>query len=182
MDLLNDIRLTYSPRALHRSMALIMRKHLLLLLTLHLSDVSLLWLSFAIGFFIRWIWRMLSSIETLRKKCTCNHALAILIWGRQFVIFVVLFMASSNLLGYGLKSLAQLLLSKVSLRVLTTLLSSFEEPLLVSLLFFFMLMSWLLLEMTLQIFAFFDIFNPSLCLWMVNLYRMLLITINWLVV
>ena len=40
----------------------------------------------------------------------------------------------------GLKSLAQLLLSKVSLRVLMTLLSLSEDPLLVSLLFFFMLM------------------------------------------
>ena len=40
----------------------------------------------------------------------------------------------------GLKSLAQLLLSRVSLRVLMTLLSLSEDPLLVSLLFFFMLM------------------------------------------
>ena len=40
----------------------------------------------------------------------------------------------------GLKSLAQLLLSRVSLRVLMTLLSLSENPLLVSLLFFFMLM------------------------------------------
>ena len=40
----------------------------------------------------------------------------------------------------GLKSLAQLLLSKVSLRVLMTLLSLSKDPLLVSLLFFFMLM------------------------------------------
>ena len=48
---------------------------------------------------------------------------------------------------YGLKQaprawfeLAQLLLSRVSLRVLMTLLSLFNDPLLVSLLFFFMLM------------------------------------------
>ena len=40
----------------------------------------------------------------------------------------------------GLKSLAQLLLSRVSLRVLMTLLSLSEDPLLVSLLFFFNLM------------------------------------------
>ena len=40
----------------------------------------------------------------------------------------------------GLKSLAQLLLSRVSLRVLMTLLSLSEDPLLVSLLFFFTLM------------------------------------------
>ena len=40
----------------------------------------------------------------------------------------------------GLKSLAQLLLSRVSLRVLMTLLSLSEDPLLVSLLFFFILM------------------------------------------
>ena len=47
----------------------------------------------------------------------------------------------SRLLGLDLKSLAQLLLSRVSLRVLMTLLSSFKDPLLVSLLFFFMLMT-----------------------------------------
>ena len=40
----------------------------------------------------------------------------------------------------GLKSLTQLLLSRVSLRVLMTLLSLSEDPLLVSLLFFFILM------------------------------------------
>ena len=32
-----------------------MRKHLLLLLALHLSDVSLLWLLFAVGLFIKWM-------------------------------------------------------------------------------------------------------------------------------
>ena len=42
-------------------------------------------------------------------------------------------------LKFGLKSLA-LLLSRVSLRVLMTLLSLSKDPLLVSLLFFFMLM------------------------------------------
>ena len=38
-----------------RSMVLTMRNHLLLLLALHLSDVSLLWLLFAIGLFIKWM-------------------------------------------------------------------------------------------------------------------------------
>ena len=36
-------------------MVLTMRKHLLLLLALHLSDVSLLWLLFAVGLFIKWM-------------------------------------------------------------------------------------------------------------------------------
>jgi len=84
---------------------------------------------------------MLSSMEISKKKCTCNHPLAILTQVVKFVTFVVLFIASSRLLGVGLKSLAQLLLSRVSLRVLMTLLSSFENPLLVSLLFFFMWMT-----------------------------------------
>ena len=39
----------------------------------------------------------------------------ILIQAIKFVAFIVLFMASSRLLGLGLKSLAQLLLSRVSL-------------------------------------------------------------------
>ena len=59
--------------------------------------------------------------------------------GSQVVAFVVLFMALSRLFELGLKSLARLLLSRVSLRVLMTLLSLSEDPLLVSLLFFFML-------------------------------------------
>ena len=74
------------------------------------------------------------------KKCTCNHPLAIHIQAAKFVAFAMLFMALSRLLELGLKSLAQLLLSRVSLRVLMTLLSLSEDPLLVSLLFFFMLM------------------------------------------
>ena len=97
-------------------------KHLLLLLAKYLSDVSLLWLLFAIGLFIRWMWRMLSSMKTFKKKCTCNHPLAILTQAVKFVAFTVLFMASSRLLGLDLKSLAQLWLSKVSLWVLKTLL------------------------------------------------------------
>ena len=56
------------------------------------------------------------------------------------ITFDVLFMASSRLLELGLKSLAQLLLSRVSLRVLMTLLSLSKDPLLASLLFFFILM------------------------------------------
>ena len=58
----------------------------------------------------------------------------------KFAVFAILFVALSRLLKLGLKSLAQLLLNRVSLRVLMTLLSLFEDPLLVSLLFFFMLM------------------------------------------
>ena len=83
---------------------------------------------------------MLSSMETSKKKCTCNHPLAIHTQVVKFVSFAMLFMTSSKLLELGLKSLAQLLLSRVSLRVLMTLLSLSEDPLLVSLLFFFMLM------------------------------------------
>ena len=37
------------PRALLRSMTLTMRKYLLILLALHLLDVSLLWLLFTVG-------------------------------------------------------------------------------------------------------------------------------------
>ena len=140
-------------------MALTMRKLLLLLLALHLSDVSLLWLPFTIGLFIRWMWRMFSSMETSKKKYTCNLPLAILTQVVKFVAFVVLFMVSSRLFRLGLKSLAQLLLNRVSLRVLMTLLSLFEDPSLVSLLFFFMSMTWLLLKMILQVSG---LFNTSL--------------------
>ena len=84
---------------------------------------------------------MLSSMETFKKKYTYNHPLAILTQAVKFVVFVVLFMASSRLHVLDLKSLAQLLISRVPLRVLMTLLSSFKDPLLVSLLFFFMLMT-----------------------------------------
>ena len=83
---------------------------------------------------------MLSSMETSKKKCTCNHPLAIYTQVVKFVAFAILFIASSRLLELDLKSLAQLLLSRVSLRVLMALLSSSEDPLPVSLLFFFMLM------------------------------------------
>ena len=136
-----------------------MRKHLLLLVILYLPNMSLLWLLFAVGLFIKWMWRMLSSMETSKKKCTCNHPLAIHTLAVKFVTFIVLFMTSSRLLEFSLKSLAQLLLSRVSLRVLMTLLSLSEDPLLVSLLFFFMLMIWLLLEMILQVSV---LFNTSL--------------------
>ena len=74
------------------------------------------------------------------KKCTCNHPLVIHTQAAKFVAFVVLFMALSRLFELGLKSLAWLLLSRVSLRVLMTPFSLSEDPLLVSLLFFFMLM------------------------------------------
>ena len=74
------------------------------------------------------------------KKCTCNHPLPIHTQAAKFVAFVVLFMALSRLLELDLKSLAWLLLSRVSLRVLMTLLSLSEDSLLVSLLFLFMLM------------------------------------------
>ena len=84
---------------------------------------------------------MLSSMETSKKKCTCNHPLVILTHSIKFVAFIVLFMASSRYLGLGLKSLAQLLLSRVSLRILMALLSSSKNPLLVSLVFFFMLIT-----------------------------------------
>ena len=144
MDLLSDTRLASLPKALLRNMALTMRKHLLLLLALHLSDVSFLWLSFVVGLFIRWMWRILSLIETSKKKCTCNHPLAIFTQAAKFVTFIVLFMALSRLLEFGLKSLAQLVLNRVLLWVLMTLLSSFEDPLLVSLLLFLMLMTWFL--------------------------------------
>ena len=60
--------------------------------------------------------------------------------GTKFIAFAVLFMALSRVLELGLKSLARLLLNRVSLRVLMTPLSLSEDPLLVSLLFFFMLM------------------------------------------
>ena len=83
---------------------------------------------------------MLSSMEISNKRCTCNHPLAIHTPAVKFVAFVMLFVASSRLLELGLKSLAQLLLSRVSLQVVMTLLSSSDDPLLVSLLFFFMLM------------------------------------------
>ena len=74
------------------------------------------------------------------KKCTCNHPLAIHTQAAKFVAFAVLFMALSRLFELGLNSLAQLLLNRVSLRVLMTLLSLSKDPLLVSLLFFLMLM------------------------------------------
>ena len=74
------------------------------------------------------------------KKCTYNHPLVIHTQAAKFVAFAVLFIALSRLLELGLKSLALLLLSRVSLRVLMTPLSLSEDPLLVSLLFFFMLM------------------------------------------
>ena len=99
---------------------------------------------------------MLSLMETSKKKCTCNHPLAIHTQAVKFVAFAVLFMTLSRLLELGLKSSAQLLLNKVSLRVLMTLLSLSEDPLLVSLLFFFMLMILLLLEMILQVSALFS--------------------------
>ena len=54
-NLLNDIRLVSLPKALLKNMTLTMRKLLLLLLALHLSDVSLLWLPFTVGLFIRWM-------------------------------------------------------------------------------------------------------------------------------
>ena len=165
MDLLNDTRLASLPKALLRNMTLTMRKHLLLLLALHFSDVLLLWLLFTVGLFIKWMWKMLSSMETSKRKCTCNHPLAILTRVVKFVAFVVLFMASNRLLSLGLKSLAQLLLSRVSLRVFITLLSSFEDPLLVSLLFFFMLMTWWFLEMILQVSTFFSISLVSILRW-----------------
>ena len=74
------------------------------------------------------------------KKCTCNYPLAIHTQAVKFTTFAEPFMALSRLLEFGLKSLAQLLLGRVSLRVLMTLLCLSEDPLLVSLLFFFMLM------------------------------------------
>ena len=142
-----------------------MRNHLLLLLALHLSDVSLLWLLFAVGLFIKWMSRMLSLMETFKKKCTCNHPLAIHTQSIKFVAFAMLFMALSRLLELDLKSLAQLLLSRISLRVLMILLSLSEDPLLVSLLFFFMLMIWLLLEMILQVSALFNTSLVSILRW-----------------
>ena len=72
------------------------------------------------------------------KNAFLNGDLAIHTQAVKFVVFAVLFMALSGLLELGLKSLAQLLLNRVSLRVLMTLLSLSEDPLLVSLLFFFM--------------------------------------------
>ena len=92
---------------------------------------------------------MLSSIETSNKKCTCNHPLIIHTQAVKFVAFIVLFMASSRLLKFDLKSLAQLLLSRVSLRALLTLFSLSEDPILISLLFLFMFMILLLLEIIL---------------------------------
>ena len=74
-------------------------------------------------------------------------------------------MVSSRLLKLDLKSLTQLLLSRVSLRVLMTLLSLSEDPLLVSLLFFFILMIWLLLERILQVFALFSTSLVNILRW-----------------
>jgi len=51
-NLLSDIRLASLPKALLKNVTLTMRKLLLLLLALHLSDVSLLWLPFIVGLFI----------------------------------------------------------------------------------------------------------------------------------
>ncbi|KAL5835708.1 hypothetical protein ACOSQ4_015205 [Xanthoceras sorbifolium] len=70
-------------------------------------------------------------MEISKNKCTCNHPLVIHTPVVKFVVFAVLFIASSRLLELGLKSLAQLLLSMVSLRVLMTLLSSSDDLLLV---------------------------------------------------
>ena len=78
--------------------------------------------------------------EDLQEEVYMQPPLAIHTQAVKFVAFVVLFMASSRLLELGLKSLAQLLHNRVSLRVLMTLLCLSENPLLVSLLFFFMLM------------------------------------------
>ena len=58
---------------------------------------------------------MLSSMENSKKKCACNHPLARLTQAAKFVIFVVLFMALIRLLELGLKSLAKLLLNRISL-------------------------------------------------------------------
>ena len=118
-----------------------------------------------VGLFIKWMWRMLSSMATSMKKYTYNHPLAIHTQAVKFVAFVVLFMTSSRLLELGLKSLAQLLLNRVSLRVLMTLLCLSEDPLLVSLLFFFMLMIWLLLEMILQISTLFSTSLVNILRW-----------------
>ena len=56
------------------------------------------------------------------KNAFLNGDLAIHTQAVKFVVFAVLFMALSGLLELGLKSLAQLLLNRVSLRVLMTLL------------------------------------------------------------
>ena len=72
------------------------------------------------------------------KNAFLNGDLAIYTQAIKFVVFTVLFMALSGLLELGLKRLAQLLLNRVSLRVFMILLSLSENPLLVSLLFFFM--------------------------------------------
>ena len=58
---------------------------------------------------------MLSSMKTSEKKCTCSHPLAIHSQAVKFVAVTVHFMALSRLLELGLKNLAQLLLSRVSL-------------------------------------------------------------------
>ncbi|XP_065621649.1 uncharacterized mitochondrial protein AtMg00810-like [Quercus suber] len=54
-----------------------------------------------------------SSMETFKKKCTCNHPLAIHIQAVKFVAFAVLFMASSRLLE--LAKYASDLLSKAGI-------------------------------------------------------------------
>ena len=77
----------------------------------------------------------------LQEEVYMQPTLARLTQTIKFVSFVVLFMASSRLLKFSLKSLAKLLLNRVSLRVLMTPLFLSEDPLLVSLLFFFMLMT-----------------------------------------
>ena len=59
----------------------------------------------------------------LQEEMYMQPPLAIHTQEIKFVAFAVLFMASSRLLEFGLKILAQLLLNRVSLRVLMTLFS-----------------------------------------------------------
>ena len=148
-------------------MALTIRKHLLRLLALHLSNVSLLWPPFAVHHWPLYQMDVKNAFlnKDFQEEVYMQPPPGYTYPGHQVVTFVVLFMASSKLLGLGLKSLAQLLLSKVSLRVLMTLLSSSKDPLLVSLVFFFMLITWLLLEMTLQVSALYNTSSVNILRW-----------------
>jgi hypothetical protein len=81
------------------------------------------------------------SMMIFLRKSTCSHLLATLILIIKFVTFAVLSMVLSKLLGPSLLSSVLWLLNKVSPLVPMIQLFSFAIRLLVSLSFFFMLMT-----------------------------------------
>ena len=144
MDSSNITRLVWLPRDSLKNTVSIMKRLLLLLHTLPLFNLYLQLLLFFIGLCFRWMWKMHFSIVIFSRKSTCNHLLATLILRIKFFIFIVLFMALSKLLGLGLLSSVLWFLSRGSLLVLMIQLSSHARLPLVSLLFSFMWMTWLL--------------------------------------